>query len=201
MSPRGDHTLPVQPEDLPVDGTPTEMIIGDNAPPAITSSPGPRRQRPSWCLPVSLFLGAASIAIVAVVAVLLSRDDPNNYASEMQVTGWIAEQGYSEVSALLDPESPQRRAALFMTQGQGIPRDVNSESGFKWMERYVLSVFFYSTNGDNWSRFLKPGFNDATKTACDWHVPVQLTSGDTIPFGASCDGNGRVDAIQICKLF
>jgi hypothetical protein len=205
MSPRGDHTLPVQPEDLPVDGSPNEMmIIGTGtddvmSPELPTTSVGPsgRRQRPAWCLPAAMFAGAAAIAIGVGLAVGLSGGEES--ATETQVAGWVAKQGYSSIDNVLDPESAQGKAVKFMAQGQPLPTEAGSETGFKWMERYVLSVFFYATNGENWRTLVDVGFNDPNTKTCEWHTDVVLTSGQEIPYGASCDGNGRVDAIQICK--
>jgi hypothetical protein len=205
MSPKGDHTLPVQLEDLPIDGSPNEiMIIGSGTDdvmspelPMTSAGPSGRRQRPVWCLPAAIFVGAATIALVVALAVGLTGGE--EFPSESQVASWVAKQGYSSVDDVLDPESAQSKAVKFMTQVQALPTEAGSESSFKWMERYVLSVFFYATNGENWRTLVDVGFNNPKTKTCEWHTDVVLTSGQEIPFGASCDKNGRVDAIQICK--
>lgn len=110
---------------------------------------------------------------------------------------WLQDNGISSAVALADPTSPQHLAAEFMvsdSDSQPIPPDLATSSGQEFVDRYVLSVLFYSTGGPGWTNPLR--FLWSTFSTCGWRVGLP-NGPDTL--GASCNTEMRVATIRIGK--
>lgn len=82
----------------------------------------------------------------------------------------------SAPSALADINSPQSKAAAWIATSQGIcPSDANV------LQRYVLAVLYFATNGESWIDQL--GFLSSANE-CEWT-------------GIDCDSSGKVTSIAI----
>lgn len=111
----------------------------------------------------------------------------------------------TSVQELLDASSPQRRAVAFLASTRNNPHmdlvtnivsDSTKEGNYKLLERYALSVFYFSTGGDvDWTQpyhFLDPALD-----ACAWNdvSPPGVVGGRG---GAACIDN-KVVNIQLSK--
>jgi len=88
-------------------------------------------------------------------------------------------EGVSDPTSLNDPTTPQGRALKFITEDdQLLPPYCPSDP--RLIQRYVLAVFYYATNGNTWLHhrdFLSP------TEECNW--------------GVSCDSRERVVVIRL----
>jgi hypothetical protein len=87
------------------------------------------------------------------------------------VVSYMVNSGVSDFTALATSGTPQFRAAVWMAEQDGaneaVPTvGIMSLTGYKYMTRYVMAVFFYSTGGINWEDPL--GFM-TEKNVCDWN--------------------------------
>jgi len=88
-------------------------------------------------------------------------------------------EGISDPVNLNDPSTPQGKALKFITEDdQLLPPYCPSDP--RLIQRYVLTLFYYATNGDSW--FDDKGFLSSTEE-CNW--------------GVSCDARDRVVVIRI----
>mmetsp|Transcript_5212 Transcript_5212/g.6066 ORF Transcript_5212/g.6066 Transcript_5212/m.6066 type:complete len:679 (+) Transcript_5212:49-2085(+) len=138
------------------------------------------------------------LALVVGLSMTLTLDDEmiglgGNGVSVERVKKWVLQNRYSsEIDLIVN--SPQTKAMQFMASGKnGIPES-SEEAEVKWMERYALSVFYYSTNGPSWVNQFR--FHTNSLPTCQWFQNVPLTNGDNVPFGASCNSAGRVSSIE-----
>jgi hypothetical protein len=135
-----------------------------------------------------------SLALVIGLSVGLTQANSGEAkitAKEKQAREWLIASGFSEASAFENPSSPQNLAVRFMAEGS-----YDIKEGISWIERYVLSVFYYAMNGPEWKYQFE--FHEQSLPTCTWYQNVQF-SGISIAFGASCDDIGRVNSLQICK--
>ena len=102
---------------------------------------------------------------------------------------YLINNGISTAALLDDSSSPQGQA-LASLDGVGIPTDPTSFLGYKYMERFVLSVLYYSTGGPDWdyqSRFLF-----RTIDTCSWNGSAfdqRVGAYRNGAFCSSADGN------------
>lgn len=214
-----DHSIPVQLEDLPIEGmadiimttTTRTTTTEEQAESPPLTSPGPitTANKRNWWIPFFFVLCITAGAMIVGLSFVFinnqnNNQNNNNNANEQEVRDYLAFQQISTPQSLRSKQSPQSLAATFMTN-YALPTTISSgnnrdESSMKWMETYIMAVFYYSTEGPTWAAdigFLKPN-------VCDWHVYVRVGpgSGSIVPYGASCDfTNGRVDALIICKCY
>lgn len=204
----------VQPEDLPIEGDATAMMPGidmhredvdadDVEAPNTTISTTEtqqqqRRQQRNWWIPFFfvLCIGALLILIIGLAIGLTQNVPPSS--TQQEVHNYILANQFSTAESLLNPNTPQGKAAIFMTQ-YALPSSSSnsSDAALTWLDTYVMSVFYYSTNGQDWVREI--GFQNVNEHVCDWHIYLRTGSGVLIPYGASCGDSGRVNSLAICK--
>jgi hypothetical protein len=109
-------------------------------------------------------------------------------------------------------DSPQARAASWMADVDGLNLAIPTNSGssmiaaetgitvpamdaYRFAARYILTVLYYATNGENW----KYQFNFLTDgDVCTWKGALVDSSGMSyIPFGTFCDTNGAIWGIYL----
>jgi hypothetical protein len=106
---------------------------------------------------------------------------------------WILEQNYSSPKRFQDDDSPHSQALKFMAEDEitGIPSDEFSDSDkTDWLQRYVVTLFYYSLSGDNWIQ--KLNFLNHTLPTCSWYQTFSLPNEATVSFGVLCPGKDNL---------
>ena len=80
----------------------------------------------------------------------------------------------SRAELLADTSTAQYRAVSWLTDDE-VAHQMNWQ-GTELVQRYVLAVFFYSLNGENWNQ--NPNFFGSS-SVCDWSGPEQLQCNDS----------------------
>lgn len=115
-----------------------------------------------------------------------------------KVQAFLVTNGYSTAEQVLDSSSPQGRAALELSSGDGIgggPSDSTVPS-LAWTQRYIMTVFYYALNGNGWNDDF--GFL-ASEDVCDWNVVQDFEGEEDIPIGVHCSGDKSIDSIIFGK--
>lgn len=109
----------------------------------------------------------------------------------------LSEAGVSTKSALERDGSPQQRAVWFVADQDPAPIALGDADAF--VERYVLTVLFYSMGGEkDWTNSLN--FLSEAPT-CRWYINGFAADKKTArKYGASCNDAGRIANIHFRKL-
>jgi hypothetical protein len=162
------------------------------------------------------FMILTMIVVLTTTLFLLLRplystnDDPymniRSYTSLENVRQYLLDNQISSEVALYQINSTRYKAATYMTQfrlpSTPNPNDKDVTKSLLmgvWLDTYVMTLLYYSLNGPEWD--IDIGFLQPDSSTCEWFVPVSLQGSDsistTIPYGASCNNQGRVHAIQM----
>ena len=104
---------------------------------------------------------------------------------------WLVKQGISTRDDLEQADSPQARACQFMaTQDMQLPLDTSGDDAEynNYLSRYVLTVFFYSTNGEHWKYGMK---FTSEEHHCKWMKIIQYEDFSTEYRGVLCDQSSQ----------
>jgi hypothetical protein len=110
----------------------------------------------------------------------------------------------SSEDALNKKGSPQKKAFLWVTTS---PLQPGTDDDAQIIQRYVLAVLYYATNGDGWTN--KEGWLGSSNE-CDWlNVGCNVTSGvvtDLTPYGNNLVGSipsevGSLDSLGKCYCY
>lgn len=84
------------------------------------------------------------------------------------------------------PSSTVQKEALYQLSQRDFWETDEDEFNYsnKWLERYILTIFFISTKGSNWS--VAASWNSPFSGICDW-------------YGISCDDDDQVEEIELGK--
>ena len=118
--------------------------------------------------------------------------------SREAIQNYLVANAISDAAAFSSSASPQSQALDFIAgEAPPIPSDPTSPQAYKFMERYVLSVLYFSTNGDSWHNHYS--FNDNSLDTCSWNArPITVSPPDFR--GVFCNvENGPVEAIRLSK--
>lgn len=144
------------------------------------------------------------VLIVGLTVPLLTMDTPPEatmwwlvdsdryYSAEK----YLIEAGISTAEKLKDTSSPQHKAAKWLANKDGmklpIPRHMTETAPLRFVERYILAVFYYATDGPNWTYQL----NFLTENhVCTWYEPFTVKIADT-----DLDGEYATLGVHGCKL-
>lgn len=118
-----------------------------------------------------------------------------------QVTDYFSETGVSNLAAMTAPGTPQNRAVTWLAEEDeaniAVPLvKVSARAGYSYMTRYILAVFYYSTDGPNW-------INDndflSIDDICGWNK-VNYDGARYFRQGIYCDStNGLIFGLDIGK--
>jgi hypothetical protein len=141
------------------------------------------------------FLIGAALALLLVVGVILGVAIPlttNNTACTNKSLGCLAElllqNEVADAKALQDESSPQFRALRWLANNDTMVLDLDSATSVVLaVERYVLAVLYFATNGEGWKD--RGDFLSAS-SVCEWF------SGG---IGPLCNDDDLVAAVYICK--
>jgi hypothetical protein len=159
---------------------------GDQAQNAASSPFGRKERR---------FLMGPAFALLLVVGVILGVAIPlttNNTACTNKSLGCLAElllqNEVADAKALQDESSPQFRALRWLANNDTMVLDLDSATSVVLaVERYVLAVLYFATNGEGWKD--RGDFLSAS-SVCEWF------SGG---IGPLCNDDDLVAAVYICK--
>ena len=128
------------------------------------------------------------VTVATLTPAELSRlDDCIEYIRDSNVTG---------ETVLRQSRSPQNQAIQFMARGS-LTIPTNSDEAYRFIERYALATFYYSTIDGPFPWDFRYNFINQDYTTCDWN-DEDLEGVSRL--GAFCDGGlGKVTRIQLRK--
>jgi hypothetical protein len=145
------------------------------------------------------------IGLVASLAVVASKErhnskiitEPESHVD--QVMRFLFEHKITPEPTLLDKNSAQHFALQFVAAGDGYSKlDLldNEEYAQRFIERYIMVVFYRHFHGPNWTyklKFLTPTDH------CNWFNYYETDAGDVVKEGISCDSDRRIKEIILRK--
>lgn len=167
-----------------------------------TQSPDEKNLNKTKKIFILLFL-LGGIAFASIVGVLLpdakdrdaveSNDGPLSEVDQLK-TLFVPISG-EEIFE--DQESPQSQALKFLVEDDELEIDFyDEESQSDLIERYVMMVLYYSTDGPNWQEDLLFGSEYRT---CEW-PNIGENETDTFTFNeVDCDESGNIIKIRLGK--
>lgn len=179
---------------------------------------------------IAIVIGLILVSVLVIVPVVVTQDNrqERNSASSAAITPTraptmppvvaptvppaerrssiidrVVNAGVSTEGQLTTVGTPQNKALewLVMDEFQTTIADTSGQHS-RLIERYVLAVFYYSTNGDSWlydMKFLLPIDH------CDWRSSFLTSAGDIVTLGvAACNSQGgdgmMVSHLDLCKF-
>ena len=183
-------TVAVQKAGAGSDGMGGEPISVVTAPPqTLTAFPTP---------PPSPNTGAVTSTPAPTVSIEVARQSVRSFLQDNDI---------STVQSLGDQNSPQARAVEYLLSDAStvylLPPDTNTATGQRLLEKYALTVLFYSMNGPGWDyphRFTVPSIDH-----CDWFTNVDIPDPSNIGTisttmerrGVLCNNNDKVSGLRI----
>lgn len=135
----------------------------------------------------------------------LSDDQENDDIERFeQVKIFLTSSGITSATDLQNTASPQYKAAAWMSNDDerelDIPEAIEEEDSYKFVQRYVMAVFYYALGGSGWTRLSGDSFLTGDDV-CDWNfgLSVYRESDQTeYDYGVSCwddDADDYDDAV------
>jgi hypothetical protein len=122
-------------------------------------------------------------------------DDAENDDVERldQVKEFLINSKISSATDLQTTTTPQYKAMIWISNDDerelDIPESYDEEEAYKFVQRYVMAVFFYALNGPNWTHKVSFLTDEAT---CDWNFdlslsdPIAGSDQSDYDYGVSC---------------
>ncbi len=155
-----------------------------------------------------IIAGAALAAMVLSVSItvgVFKRANKKNHIDYVmetprydEVVDYIFESGVSDLPSLRLSGTPESYAAAFMANGDSYSlaiTNIDAAARRKFMERYVLVLIYYKSQGQNWNdnyHFLSPIDH------CKWHLQYTTPQGRFLR-GVQCNKEGFVVDLDLCK--
>merc|ERR1719464_2256366 len=154
-------------------------------------------KRRKLCIAISAGIVAVTIIIfvtVLVTTTITSKSSQSNGRKSVNshyddVVNFLFANKVSSLPAIVSG-SPEHYAALFLADGDAYPAP---EDGRKYIERYVLALLYYGTNGNDWKNhyhFL------SGRDHCEWTETVTTPAG-TFVKGVECNDDGYVIGLDL----
>jgi hypothetical protein len=146
-----------------------------------------------------MVIGVAGLIVLAAVMIPLGIKAGDNSSGEA-VQGMEAVQNflldYVDHDDLADPNSPQYRAAVWISEEDALQLPIKPDSE-RFLQRYSLAVLYYATQGEQW----KHDLNFLTvRSECNWHDRLEREDTDEIiDMGVYCDDRNNVEEIRLRK--
>jgi hypothetical protein len=128
-----------------------------------------------------------------------------------QIVDYMVQFAYTDRNRMQTAGSPQALAVQWMAENDPAPLEVPTTTDYdeavQFVQRYVLAVLYYSTNGDSsWTHSL---FFLSDYDVCDWYEEVDLGgaaasvggSYEGWASGVQCNENGEVNYVFIRTYF
>lgn len=175
---------------------------------ALDNSSPSHKNRKKWYLASAL---AVVLVLVVVIAVMVpgKGDDSIEKAKAGFSPEMLAAEEFlsyiSDEADLTNPSKPQYMALDWLVNrdptNMSVPESRDYGVSFQYIQRYIVAVFYYATNGANWKQntnFL------SGKDVCEWRfdLPVEIEgpSGTTqYLMGIDCNDVGEVNYIFLRK--
>jgi Leucine-rich repeat (LRR) protein len=156
---------------------------------------------------ISGVFAAAIIAIVVVIVVATTRMSSNKSGSSRtttttnanrfdrfdKVVNFLYENRISSLPALKIQGSVEHYAALFMAELDAYQLEPTPANKRRFVERYVLVLLYYQTNGNAWKNHYK--FLSG-RDHCEWTETITNPAGTFIK-GIECNDEGYVIGIDL----
>eukprot|EP00542_Grammatophora_oceanica_P014906 CAMPEP_0194033670 /NCGR_PEP_ID=MMETSP0009_2-20130614/6263_1 /TAXON_ID=210454 /ORGANISM="Grammatophora oceanica, Strain CCMP 410" /LENGTH=723 /DNA_ID=CAMNT_0038674387 /DNA_START=157 /DNA_END=2328 /DNA_ORIENTATION=+ len=157
------------------------------------------------CYGLAIVVAIAAIIGVAVGVSKSSSGDSSSAVSAptgmtpalQEILTFLEQNEISEPSALYEPRSPQYKAAAWMANVCELQYPVSLElsTNSRFLQRYALTTFYYSLDGDNWDN--KLNFLQPEEDECAWYEHITLGDGENIALGVTCGESLMVEALLI----
>lgn len=140
-------------------------------------------------------LGGVAFASIAGVLLPDARDrDPAGPLPETEQLKQLFAP-INGVEVFDDPNSPQSQALKFLVEEDELDIDFYDEANeAELIERYVMMVVYYSTDGPNWTDQLLFG---SEYTTCEWPNIGQNESNVEDRNEIDCDADGRIIKVRL----
>jgi hypothetical protein len=145
-----------------------------------------------------------SLCITAIVLKKKSSAGSSSSSTRFEQTINYLIQGISSPTLLAQEGSPQNLAAVWIADVDPlhypIPAsfaNVPGSAETRFIQRYVLAVFYYSLNGAQWSH--DRSFLSATDE-CSWY-DAKISEQGPVAFGVTCTDSLTVRDLNMCKIF
>jgi len=152
---------------------------------------------------VALLVGA----ILAGIGVIVTEKKEARAAARMakhldDVIVYLS--NHSDPDALATSESPQYQAAKWMVYDDSLQIKIptTDDDEWKFLQRYALVVFYYSTQDEGPWTYPQIHFAAPKRHECNWNYPFQsLMDGSTSTFtmGVICNDQKQVEKLVIGK--
>jgi hypothetical protein len=146
----------------------------------------------------------AVIATIVVIAVATTNksssattstiNNPNNSRFE-EIVNFLFVNQISSYPALVLRGSVEHYAALFLADGDAYQSEPTLMNERKFVERYVLSLLYYQTNGKGWRNHYK--FLSG-RDHCEWTETITNPAGTFIK-GVECNDEGYVTGLDLAN--
>ena len=176
----------------------------------VTTAPSPTSQQVPTYSPID-YVSVAPTVLVAQPNTAQPNTPPTSAPVDLvtpaptfrhmrvhDVMAWLVSQDLAKQTDFTDATSYRLRAAHWIADQDAaklaIPQAIGEGDAYKFIERYVMALFYVSTKGISWSysfRFL------STESICSWNVDVTLPDARAIQIGVVCNTEGRVTSINI----
>ena len=122
------------------------------------------------------------------------------------IVNFIGQFEYTDIKAMTTDGTPQFNAVQWMADQDpaelDVPSTTNYDEAMDFVQRYVLVVFFFSTNGETWDNNLNflSGYH-----VCSWNENIVASAEASVgnydgwQSGVQCNNDGEVNYIFIRK--
>jgi hypothetical protein len=172
-----------------------KLSLGQNQPSCIRT----KINRHKKCLIVTGLIALATILGISIAAASTNNNksantyEPNDRFED--VVMFLFNNQISSLPSLEDKQSAEHRAALFIADGDTYQSEMTEANIHKFVERYILALFYYQFNGPEWDNnyhFL------SGQDHCTWTMTVTRPAG-TFVKGVTCNEDGYVTGLDLCE--
>jgi hypothetical protein len=151
-----------------------------------------------------LVAAVLAVVVITVSAIVIANNKNKNKAPisysptgrAAEVIQFLWDNKVSALPTLQDPSFPQHLAAMFVADGDLYQMQLTEENAEKFVERYVLSLLYYSLSGADWNYQLK---FLSSRDHCEWNQRFTTPSGKTLLEGVVCNEDGYVKELNLGK--
>jgi hypothetical protein len=142
-----------------------------------------------------IFLMISAIVMVSKTKAM-TNGPPSLAGRTNEVEDFLFANNVSSLPLLREVGSAQHRATAFVADGDTLQMPLTTETARRFVERYVLALFYYQFDGPQWTYNLKflSGHDH-----CNWHEIFENSGGKTVRQGVFCNDDGYVKELNLGK--